>query len=132
MSCSRWPKPPPGLSGPLKDLPRRCAGVFITLWPEGSFWNGGRPDESNPFEWCVTVEVRGFDFDADMRTAAAEGKCSVEFVLSELTDCGGWDWSGLPPDQETDRLERLERDQREEREAAEEDDFPNDLWVPDE
>ena len=134
-SCGRWPKPPPGLSGPLKELPRRGAAVFITLWPEGSFWNEGRPDEldeSDPFEWCVTVEVRGFDFDADVRTAAAEFKCSVESVLSELADCGGWDWSGLPPDQETDRLEHLERDQREEREAAEEDDFPDDLWVPDE
>tara|TARA_B110001452_G_scaffold221363_1_gene193892 strand:- start:256 stop:366 length:111 start_codon:yes stop_codon:yes gene_type:complete len=32
----------------------------------------------------------------------------------------------------SNRLERLERNQREEREADEEDDFPNDLWVPDE
>ena len=144
----RWPRPPPGMSGPLKELPRSGTAVFIH----------GFDDVFSGRAGSVEVDLCYYDFDADMLELAEEHGLAEWPVWvnghtglatgwprghvhrwrhprSDWWDRPGevdWGWSGLSLEQEEERLE-LEAHRQSElaQQYEEEDDFDfGDLWVP--
>ena len=101
-----WPRPPPGLSGPLKDLPRCGCALFITVRARGA---------------GLVVDLRFWDVRDHPQL----------FADNEYTADLCWDWSGLPPTLEARRLHRLAEQDRRLAELFEEVDEDGLPYIPD-